>query len=517
MLSFTVRFPLGVYHALSLSSNEDAEWPPNPLRLIGALLAAAHARHGVDPDADRALLQRLCEAPPPLILAPESVAVDEQDGGDAVARLRGATRWAPRNYVTRGAVSPRNLGRDRAEVSKAGVAVGDRAVAFTWPDLELDASDLGRLGRLAGDVTFLGTTRSPAIVEVDGGAVDAPRERAWMPVRSAEQAHGAVAVRIADRTSLSAFDHRHAARRSTTARVQPGGMVPAIPIGRTVRYAYAPRLREEERALDPRWWGEMIVLAIDRESELTPKAAAAYVLGRAVRVALLGAYGDVGTDGEAPPILCGRGAEPHCAIVALPNVWGSHPDSRILGIGLVLPHERRVVDLAEQRTRVEHGLRRLVGSEDGQERRFVRIPGAGRIWLTTPDPRRARLMTLRQRPYRRPSHTWVSVTPVVHSHWRKAGDGALLRQIAADCAHVGLPEPAEVEVLRGGDRMIPPKRVPKEWRGLLSGPAERVRITFAQPVHGPVLLGRARHFGLGLCVPEPERGLEHGPPAARTA
>ena len=151
--------------------------------------------------------------------------------------------------------------------------------------------------------------------------------------------------------------------------------------------------------------------------------------------------------------------------------------------------------------------------EDGHERRFVSIPGAGRIWLKLPDSRQAALTTLDRRRYTRPSHTWTSVTPVIHSHWRKTGDGALLRQIAADCAHVGLPEPVEVEVLRGAAGMVAPRNVPKEWRSLLGGPAERVRMTFAQPVCGPVLLGRARHFGLGLCVPR--RSAEE--PAAEAA
>ena len=34
-------------------------------------------------------------------------------------------------------------------------------------------------------------------------------------------------------------------------------------------------------------------------------------------------------------------------------------------------------------------------------------------------------------------------------------------------------------------------------------PAPHLRLTFSQPVCGPVLIGRARHFGLGLCIPDP--------------
>src|ERR1700726_3983003 len=109
MLRFTIRFPLGVYHAQATHSFDEPEWPPSPLRLVGALLAAAHGRPSADPTEDRALLQRLCEAAPPSIHAPESVDIDEPVAKDEAVRLRGVTRWAPRNYV-QGALSPRNVG-----------------------------------------------------------------------------------------------------------------------------------------------------------------------------------------------------------------------------------------------------------------------------------------------------------------------------------------------------------------------------------------------------------------------
>src|ERR1700689_4678812 len=98
MLRIWIRFPLGVYNALS--ANDGAEWPPSPLRLVGALLAAAHARHGADTTTDRTLIQRICEAPAPLVVAPDSVAVGEPIEEGEVVRLRGVTRWAPRNSVS---------------------------------------------------------------------------------------------------------------------------------------------------------------------------------------------------------------------------------------------------------------------------------------------------------------------------------------------------------------------------------------------------------------------------------
>jgi CRISPR-associated protein Csb2 len=508
MLRITLGFPLGVYHAQSGSSSAEPEWPPNPLRLIGALLAAAHGRHDVDPAPERELLQRLCEAPAPLIFAPESIAVGEPAEAGEVTRLRGATRWAPRNYIGR-ALSPRNLGRERAEVSKAGVAVGDRRVHLVWPDLVLSDAEVERLALLASDVTFVGTSRSPALVDV---ATDLPADAdaaPWTPI-PADRIAGAVVVRVPDERTIADFDSREAARRSDGLKVRPTGLIPQIAIGEGIRYAPpGPGRTPATATCDPHWWGEMIVLAIDRtHSEMVPKAPAAYLLARAVRVALLGCFGEARTPDEAPAILTARGGDPHCAIVPLPNVGAPHGNGDVLAVAIVLPHRQRVADVAEQRSRVELGLRRLLDG-GGEAERYVRIPGAGRVQLAVANAGDAQRRTLRESSYRRPSRTWVTVTPIVHSRWRKGGLDALLRQVSADCAHVGLPAPEEVAVLRGAgvrggaDRIVAVRDVPESWRGPLQGPADHLRITFPEPVVGPVLLGRARHFGLGLCVPAP--------------
>jgi CRISPR-associated protein Csb2 len=512
MLRITVRFPLGVYHGQAAQSADEPEWPPSPLRLIGALLAAAHERPGAEPEADRALLARLCEAPAPTIVAPETVAAGEPIEDRSVGRageavcLRGATRWAPRNYVGR-ALSPRNVGRERAAVSKVGVAIGDRPVHFAWPDLDLTTRELERLDVLAAEVAFLGTTRSPALVHVADTPIAEPYGT-WQPLRGGDAFGGGVDVRVPDPTTLHAFDMRHDARRSSNGTLQGGGMVPQVAIGRRTPYRHTHQ--PAEQAIDPMWWGDAAVLAIDRRSELRPKAPAAYLLARAVRVALLGSYDEPGSDDEAPPILTGRGSEPHCAIVPLAHVWGEHADGAVLGLAVVLPHERRVSDLPAQRLRLEHGLRRLV------EGRFVQIPGAGRLWLQQLDPLAARRVTLRFPRYAVESRSWASVTPVVHSRWRKGGADGLLRQLQADCAHVGLPEPSSVRILRGparrggAARLLSGERMPESWRASLTGQTDHVRVTFPVPVRGPVLLGRARHFGGGLCVPVSDEASSTG-------
>lgn len=505
MLRIQARFPLGIYNAVSVFTPPDAEWPPNPVRLIGALLAAAHGRSGGDIEADRALIQRLCEEPPPHIVAPEATRLGEPPTDGGAAMLRGATRWAPRNYrKSNESLSPRNLGRERSEVSKAGVVLGDDCLSFVWPDLSLPDEDLNRLRSLAADVAFLGTSRSPAIVSVDTDAPP-PDALAWQPVESGADRTAGVAVRAPGPETVAAFDRRERWRASAKDAPEGAGMAPAIPVGQTVVYR-RPGVAAA-RTVDPRWWGEMIVLAVDDErSELIPRASASYLVARAVRVALLGAYGEPGSPTEAPPALRARGANPHCAIVPLPAATGTHPDWRIKGVAFVLPSPERAPHIAEERERILHGIAQLAADGEHGERRFVQMPGAGKLWLQEPTRVQVKLWTLQPRLYTRPSRTWRTVTPVVHSHWRKDKRGGPFAQVETDCRHVGLPAPEAVEVLRGGPRPMPAREAPEEWRGLLSGPSSHLRITFPEPVCGPVLLGRARHFGLGLCIPDEESG-----------
>ena len=514
-MRITVRFPLGVYHAQSQGSFEP-EWPPHPVRLIGALVAAAHSPgrlggSGGSLPQDLALLQKLCDASPPLIGAPEAVPIGADAPEDEAVLVTGATRWAPRNYFTKGA-------REQAGVQKVGVAIGDRPVQFVWPTLDLDPPDIERLSSLASDMSFLGTTRSPVVAQVASDASD-DSDPAWTPVKG-NDAQGApvVAVRVPETTTLKAFDRRHEARRSSKTGVEAAtAAVPGIRIGREVAYVHSSALDSSTKTIDPHWWGDMIVLAVDREkSEVIPRAGASYLLARAVRTALLSAYEPAGETDEAPAILRGRGAEAHCAIVPLADVWHEGTAGQIKGVGVLLPNAQRTDDLPQQRVAIEQGLGNLVGDTDRGRQRYVQIPGAGRIWLRLPTPDEAALKTLLKRTYRATATSWLSVTPVVHARWRKGPLETLIDQVARDCAHVGLPGPALAEAIRGStfpgaaSRPVATDRVPEAWRKSLGGPAGHLRVTFPSPVTGPLLLGRARHFGLGLFVPERRPGWAAG-------
>ena len=98
------------------------------------------------------------------------------------------------------------------------------------------------------------------------------------------------------------------------------------------------------------------------------------------------------------------------------------------------------------------------------------------------------------------SAIWASLTPFVAPRFvKRSGKNCLIGQVRAELVNRGFPE-ADVEILpidarlfrgfvfdRGLDHAPPPQRC-----------GHGVRLQFARPVCGPVVLGYACHFGLGL-------------------
>lgn len=497
-IELVVRFPLGAYHAQSPSRFEEPEWPPHPVRLIAALVAAAAALPDADRDAARGAVKALCAAPAPFIAAPQ--VGRDPDGLATVAAFRGASQWAPRNHQLSelgSGVHPRDLGRGRAAVHKGGVAIGDEIVVFSW-SVVLDEAQQRALVRAAEEVAFLGTSRSPVLVQVRRAAGPPPHAGTWRPAD-----RGGAEVRVPVPGLLDVLDAWHARRTAPAGRggkPATAGLVPPATLGRLQSYAHGPAAGGAEH--DPSWWGSMLIVAVDPSSTVRPRGMASYAFARALRGALLSRYADAGRPGEAPEVLRARGATPHVAVVPLPWVGHRHANGAVLGAAIVLPHRSRLSSVLEQVTPVERGLRALVA---GEARPSVGTPGVGDV-LLAPVPQRPQL-TLTAERWRRASRLWSTVTPVVHSRYRRNKHGeSLLEQVTADCRDVGLPAPRAVELrrrsrFRGAPEGIARRDLPEEWKGPLRGPVAHLDLEFDDPVVGPVLLGRARHFGLGLCLP----------------
>jgi CRISPR-associated protein Csb2 len=109
-----------------------------------------------------------------------------------------------------------------------------------------------------------------------------------------------------------------------------------------------------------------------------------------------------------------------------------------------------------------------------------------------------------------PARTWQSATPFILPLFMKKNRRAYgpEDQVRRSLAERGLPEPCEVTLLPRQEcgnflRFVRSRR--KQSKAPPSTRPYAFRITFDRPLQGPLMLGYASHFGLGLfhAVPEP--------------
>ena len=107
-----------------------------------------------------------------------------------------------------------------------------------------------------------------------------------------------------------------------------------------------------------------------------------------------------------------------------------------------------------------------------------------------------------------PSNTWVSVTPYLHP-WHRKTSLNVVDQIRRECMQRGLPElvmmqPLEAIEVAGRTRRPVHFHRFRQRRGLMQPDRHGSfwKLTFEKPVNGPLALGFACHFGLGLFKPD---------------
>jgi CRISPR-associated protein Csb2 len=263
-------------------------------------------------------------------------------------------------------------------------------------------------------------------------------------------------------------------------------------------------------------FGEWLVLLEEpgeRGQRLGVPLARAEDVTRALRAALLHHAVDpppAALSGHTPD---GRRLDrPHAAFLALPDLGSrSEGTSPILGVAIVFPRE---IDPEEHRATLlaaarweRSGLRLLLGSLGAMQLARVDEPAAGGAF----DPAA----------WTGPSRRWASVTPVALHHnpgKLTARDPAVAVRAArraeeivtCGCAHICLPRPARVRVMRRS--LFPgvpsaPEFMPFPRKAAAAGSGSdrfkrvcvHAELEFAEPVEGPVLLGAGRYFGVGLC------------------
>lgn len=473
----TVHFLDPSYQASALH-RESAEWPPHPCRIFCALVSVADP---ADPVQDAAL-EWLEQQSAPLIRVPEQSA--EADSPRAA--------WVPVNAVAarpgHGVLPGRtNGGKPKTWPQRN---LGEPVLEFQWlaePPLGVQAV----LEMLAKAVPYVGRASGHALVHA-AAAPEGPEDDAgWQVWEPAEDATGEVQhLRVPYRGYLARLRQAYAQGQPAWQQAQSHGY--------TLRGAAVPE--PDEAVAGP--YEDLVTFAFPPSFSLDPRLTMA-VTG-SLRSKIMGLLETAGHDVEAMTAVHGhRSADPGtrlCAYLALPFVGNKHADGRLRGVAVALPHG---LDPAHRRAllaillRYERGLRRLAVPTLKQP-----VP---LTYVSAGSPVVDSLRSVRPERWTRPSALWATALPMVLDHFPKRHGREIEKSVVTSCRLAGLPEPVDVEVLHQGSHVPGARDLPgsalrrkQDERPL---PGRHVRVRFAQPIAGPIVLGSKKNFGLGLCVP----------------
>lgn len=340
----------------------------------------------------------------------------------------------------------------------------EQPLYFIWADVpEASAAAIASIAR---EMDYLGRARSPVLVE---RVTNVPES----PFRIVPRVGGGLRLRVPGQGRLRQLDLAYDAGRRPA---------PASDVG------YA---RWRERAPDSPW-GELIARRLAAPVSSTRVAT----LADAFRRAVLSVTGD-----SAPAALHGHGGT-HAAWLALTSVGHARASGDVLGVGCWLPAgtDRSVRDLCvaavESTPHLTLGERRigLASPRESDNPAFA---------LTAARWRHGAARVVAEGSARTMGHrAWSTVSPFVYDRHPRRGLGAA-DAVADSVELAGYPRPAHVSIethsrLEGVEpahRFRPRKAKGVRWT--------HVYLEFDEPVQGPMLIGRERHFGMGLCVPVP--------------
>jgi CRISPR-associated protein Csb2 len=509
MLAVSVEFPAGRYHATPWGRhvNEGVpEWPPSPWRFLRALLAVWKTKL---PDVGEEQMSRLLRPlrQPPLYHLPPATA----------AHTRHYMPW-DKNWK-------RNRPVSRTFVLDTFVAVPrERPLLLVWPDVELASEEEALLEQLLHGLTYLGRAESWCSAslgrrwEWDKGSGELTADdgdgtlaiNGW-PARDDEEGGWSGADRPSGGTErVSVLTASGSAGLEDllagTGELRDQKMDPTRPPGsQWVDYERPEDCFEVEPA--PRAPRVMIrddaptVVRWALDGSVFPRITDTVEWGGVARAASMSVYGRR-YDGEASPILAGKDedGEPltgHQHAFYLPT--DEDLDGRLDHLTVWSPGglNRRVL-------RALGDLSRLY-PDDGQPEVQLLQVGQG-----MPDEFTASAFFGRSR-------VWLSVTPfVLYRYPKTRNDGSPklneegrqidgpAEQVRLACDRRGFPEPAAVERVPACQLEGTSLRWTEFQRWRTRGPDPALtdgfgfRLTFEEPVAGPLTLGYASHFGLGM-------------------
>lgn len=467
MLVITVELLLGTYRAdpsglAHTGRATEGEWPPAPLRLLAALVAAdgtrERCRHTTGEE-----LAFLEVAPPPRIYASALDEVHHQvlSGRYVVQQAASAAKGAHQEYHGR-----------QGSLVRPGVRVSPRRshVAYEW-DVDPSPEVLAGLRTRAARVGYLGTADSPVAVRVESAPASNDQGLAYEP-----DERGSLVIGVPRPGVIRAMDlhyDRWLAEGPSVHRSQSPGL------RRLERYR-APGLSTEDAAPQP------TLIALRLAAPVSGRRVSAVTA--AFKAALLDLYQR--RSGDPPAVLHGHvddPGSPHTLAyyLALPDAGHRHARGLIRGLALVLPVETSS-EVVEGCRRALQGLSQLHGAG---------FTSGAALWSGEKRP-----LAVDPERWTLPSRRFATVFPALHE---RRGVALTLSEVARWCDHAGLPKPIAARsgrgpFIQGGADLRPPE---VNRPGRPPRPYSHLELEFAALVSGPVVIGAGRQRGLGLCLP----------------
>lgn len=486
MLAVAFTFPAGRYHATPWDRhvNEGAvAWPPEPWRILRALIATWHHKVKYRERFSQDTLSSLIES-----LAAELPSY----------HLPAASHSHTRHYLPQFAIGKTSL------VLDAFTAVArDDALTVTWPlDLPDEQRELldellsvmGYLGRAESWVEAARVDQSPepncapgdASLDTATGELKGDLVSLYVPLPTSDyqvlRTKFLTDKKAQKKLGASLPESLLDALSVDTAELRKQGWSQP-PAARKVSYLRPVDAMRPQRRVPVAAVPSATVMSFILAGKPLPRVEDSLRIGELMRSAVMHSF-----KGDVPSALSGHDlpkGNRHRHAFYLP--WDSNGDGRLDRIVIFAP------DGIEADAQRAIATVRKLWDRRGNEWQLL-LESAGQ--RSNNDPLIGR------------STTWESITPYLHPwHVKKQFD--IQAQICRECRERGMPEPVRFEVLdqidvgKGRQRrpihfhrfrnkhgLHQPDRLGSFWR-----------LTFCEPVRGPLALGFACHFGLGLFQP----------------
>ncbi len=492
MLALSFTFPAGRYHATPWGRhvNEGAvAWPPEPWRILRALIATWHHKLKHGGQYSEATLGALIE----------SLAAELPEYA-----LPAASHSHTRHYMPQFAAGKTSL------VFDAFTAI-DRAdpLGVTWPNVELPDDQRSLLDDLLAVMGYLGRAESwvearridgaptancqpgDNAVDTDTGEIKGELVTLYAPLSSAEyqvlrgrflidkkaqkKLGATLPETLLDALSVETGDLR-----------KLGWSQP--PAARKVSYLRPLDALRPKPAIRRAQATAATAVNFILSGKPLPRVEDSLRIGELMRIATMAQCRRAFGEDRIPPIFSGHNLPPgnrHRHAFYLP--WDSNDDGKLDRVLVYVPD----------------------GMSDGEQRALAKVQGlwerGGTEWRLVLEGSGAPDVAAR---LTRSSTTWESVTPYLHP-WHVKKRLSIEGQIRRECRERGIPEPVAIETLDEVDvgkgrtrRPIHFHRI-RSRRGLTQpDPVGSFRrLTFPDPIGGPLALGFGCHYGLGLFRP----------------